>query len=148
MIHVRYNSGRIPALVVAASPFDFGGWEKYRRLIFLAGAAHPHRLSSRCDMWVTCERRPTIRPPTLISPPTSHRPPPSIMTTLEPWAVGGSPTNVEYHPATATMLNADIEVAPVKAVFESIIAILTLVKVRFLLFPLLHPLIGDTTRAR
>ena len=80
------------------------------------------------------------------------------MTTLEPWAVGGSPTNVEYHPATATMLNADIEaltafkdtieVAPVKAVFESIIAILTLVKVRFLLFPLLHPLIGDTTRAR
>ena len=34
MIHAHYNSGRIPALVVAASPFDFGGWEKYRRLIF------------------------------------------------------------------------------------------------------------------
>ena len=62
------------------------------------------------------------------------------------------------HSVTTAVLNADIEtltafkdtieVAPVKAVFESIIVILTLVKVRFLLFPLLHPLIGDTTRAR
>ena len=80
------------------------------------------------------------------------------MTTLEPWAVGSSPTNVEYHLATVAMLNANIEaltafkdtveVAPAKVVFESIISIITLVKVRFLLFPLLHPLIGDTTRAR
>ena len=80
------------------------------------------------------------------------------MTTVEPWATGGSPPNIESRLATTTMLNADIEtliafndiveVAPVKAVFESIIAILTLVKVRFLLFPLLHPLIGDTARAR
>ena len=48
MIHVHYNSSRIPALVVAASPFDFGGWEKDRRLFFfLAGAAHPQTYSSR-----------------------------------------------------------------------------------------------------
>ena len=80
------------------------------------------------------------------------------MTTVEPRAIGGSLPNIESHLATTTMINADIEtltafkdiveVAPVKAVFESIIAILTLVKVRFLLFPLLHPLIGDTARAR
>ena len=79
------------------------------------------------------------------------------MVTPELWAVGDTP-NVEPHSVTTAVLNADIEtltafkdtieVAPVKAVFESIIVILTLVKVRFLLFPLLHPLIGDTTRAR
>ena len=52
MIHVHYNSGRIPALVVAASPFDFGGWEKYRRLIFFGWRCpfplllwHPFQLS-------------------------------------------------------------------------------------------------------
>ena len=34
MIHVHYNSGHIPVLIAAMSPFDFGGWEKNRRLIF------------------------------------------------------------------------------------------------------------------
>lgn len=80
-----------------------------------------------------------------------------MMTTVEPWAIGGTSPNIEPHLATVAMLNANIEtittfkdiieVAPVKAVFESIIVILTLVKVRFLLFSLLHPLISDTIRA-
>ena len=60
---------------------------------------------------------------------------------------------------TTTVLNADMEIlatfkdtieaTPVKAVFESVIGILTLVRVRFLvLFSFLHPLIGEATRMR
>jgi len=78
------------------------------------------------------------------------------MTTPEPRAVGDILTNVGHHETTA-VLNADIgtlaafkdavESAPVKAVFESIVGILILVRVRLLTpFPLSHPLIGDTTR--
>jgi len=74
------------------------------------------------------------------------------MATPEPWAVGDNP-----HEATTAVLNADIETLtalkdtiesiPVKAVFESVIGILTLVRMRLLTpFPLSHPLIGDVTR--
>jgi hypothetical protein len=56
------------------------------------------------------------------------------------------PPNVESHSATTAALNADIEtltaakgtleIIPVKVVFESVIVILTLVRVRVPVFPL------------
>ena len=62
------------------------------------------------------------------------------MTTPGPWAVGDIPTNVAQHETTTAVLNAEIETLttfkdivesiPVKAVFESVIGILTLVRVR------------------
>jgi len=81
------------------------------------------------------------------------------MTTPESWAVGDTPPNIEHQPAITAVLNAEIntltvfkdsiESTPIKAVFESVIAILTLVRVRFpVLVPLLHPLISGTTRTR
>ena len=81
------------------------------------------------------------------------------MTTLNSWAVGDIPPNVSNHSTTTSALNADIETlaafkdvvetTPVKAVLESVIGILTLVRVSLLvLFPFLHPLIGGTTRTR
>ena len=61
------------------------------------------------------------------------------MTTPEPWAVGDIPTNVAHHETMTEILDADIgtltafkdtvESAPVKAVFESAIGILILVRV-------------------
>lgn len=81
------------------------------------------------------------------------------MATYELWAVGGAP-NVEHHLTTAATLSADIETlktfedtveaAPVKAVFESVIVILTLVRVRFLvpLTPCIRVLIGAMTRTK
>jgi len=79
------------------------------------------------------------------------------MTTPEPWVVGDVPTNVAHHETTTAELNADIgtlaalkdtlESAPVKGIFESVISVLTLVRVRLSIpFLLSHPLIGDTTR--
>lgn len=79
------------------------------------------------------------------------------MTTPEPRAVGDIPPNVESHSATTTSLNTDIdtliafentaEAAPVKAVFESVTTVLTLVGVGlFIPFKILHALIEDTTR--
>lgn len=63
----------------------------------------------------------------------------------------------DYHSATTTALNTDIqhfttsrcmvEVSPVKTVFESVVAILTLVRVGFpVQFLYFHLLIGDRTR--
>jgi len=81
------------------------------------------------------------------------------MTTPKPWAVGDTPLNVEHQPAITSVLTAEIktltdfkdiiESTPVKAVFESVITILTLVRVRLLvLFPFLHALISGTTRTK
>ena len=80
------------------------------------------------------------------------------MTTSEPWVVGDAP-NIQSLSVTIAILNADIETfaafndtvepTPVKAVFESVIVILTLVRVGFLvLFRISYSLIGDTTRTR
>ena len=80
------------------------------------------------------------------------------MAASEPWVVGDTP-DVELHSVTTAMLGADIETlaafkdtiqpTPVKAVFESVIGILTLVRVRSLvLFPFLRSLIGETNRTR
>jgi len=80
------------------------------------------------------------------------------MTAPKPWAVGDIPTDVAHH-STTTTLSADIEIlntfksivefTPAKAVFKSVIVVLTLVRVRFLVpFPFLHPLISSTTRTR
>jgi len=81
------------------------------------------------------------------------------MATLEPWGADDIPSTIEHHPAMTAILNTDIETLtafkdtlkanPVKPIFESIIAILTLVRVRLLvLFPFLHSLTGNTVRTR
>ena len=76
------------------------------------------------------------------------------MTTPEPPAVGDIPTVAVHHATTTTVLNAETKTLtvlnativpePVKAVFESVIVILTLVRVsvRIVLFLFLHQLIG------
>ena len=81
------------------------------------------------------------------------------MATIEPGAVGDVPTNIADHSMTTTALSADIEIlatfkdivesTPVKAVFGSVIGILTLLGVRFLvLFPFLYPPTGSVIRTR
>ena len=81
------------------------------------------------------------------------------MTASQLLADGDTPPDVEDRSAITAELNTDIqtltvfkgtvEAAPAKAVFESIIVILTLIRVRFLtLFPLSCPLIGSTIRMR
>jgi len=81
------------------------------------------------------------------------------MATLEPWEVDDIPSTIERNPAITAILNTDIETLtvfkdalkanPVKTIFESIIVILTLVRVRSLvLFPFLHSLISNTVRTR
>ena len=98
---------------------------------------------------------PTIQLPT-VSSLVPHRPPRSVMTNPEPWAVDDTPTDVANHKAITAVLNADIETltafkdvvgsTPVKAVFESVIGILTLVRVRFLvLCSFSRQLIGSMT---
>ena len=81
-----------------------------------------------------------------------------IMAALEPWVGGDIPPDVASHSTTTAVLNAGIEIlttskdtadstTPVKAVFESAIVILTLVRVRPpVRFPLSHPLIDNMTR--
>jgi hypothetical protein len=69
------------------------------------------------------------------------------------------PPNVESHSATTAAFDADIgtltaakdtlEIIPVKVVFESVIVILTLVRVRVLiLLPCLYSLLDNTIRTR
>ena len=69
----------------------------------------------------------------------------------EPWAFGDAPSDTDSHSETIATLNADIQslvtskeiirIAPVKAAFDSVIAVLTLVSVRFLVpFSLFQPL--------
>ena len=81
------------------------------------------------------------------------------MTTFEPWEVDGPTHNPESNSATTAVLNVNIEtlraskntveITPAKAVFESTIAILTLVRVRVPApLPLFRSLICDTTRTR
>jgi len=90
--------------------------------------------------------------------PSPH-PSPGTMATPESWGVDGIPSTVEHRPAitatlnthieTLTVLKGTLEATPIKPVFESLIVILTLVRVRLLvLFPFLHSLIGDTVRTR
>jgi len=79
------------------------------------------------------------------------------MATLEPWGADDTPSTIENHPAVTAILNTDIETftafkdtlkdTPVKAIFESIIVILTLVRVRLLvLFPSLRSIIDSAVR--
>jgi len=81
------------------------------------------------------------------------------MATLEPCGVDDIPSTIECHLAITAILNTDIETFtvfkdtlkanPIKSIFESIIVILTLFRVRLLvLFPFLHSLIGNTVRTR
>ena len=69
------------------------------------------------------------------------------------------PLNAESHSVTTTVLNTNIatltafkgtlKASPVKAVFESVIVILTLVRVRVLVpFPFLHSSIDNMARTR
>ena len=79
------------------------------------------------------------------------------MATLEPWEVDDICSTIEHYPAVTAILNTNIETftafkdtlkdTPVKAIFESIIVILTLVRVRLLvLFPSSHSLIDSAVR--
>jgi len=81
------------------------------------------------------------------------------MSTFESRAIDNTPSAVEHHSAIATMLNTDIEIfttfkdtlepTPIKAVFESITVILTLVRVSILaVFLFLHSPIGGVARTR
>jgi len=96
-------------------------------------------------------------------PTVPHQPPPHpqpyTMATSKSWGVDGLPSAVEHYPAIITILNTDIETltalkdklkdTPVKPIFESIVVILTLIRVRLLVFPsFLHLLIGNTVRTR
>ena len=92
--------------------------------------------------------------------PFPHHPPSCIATTSGPRTAHDMPPNVGSHSTTTAALNADIEtltatkdtletIPRVKAVFESVIGILALVRVRAsVLFPFSHLLIGDATRTR
>lgn len=79
------------------------------------------------------------------------------METSDPWTGRDTILNIGCDPETTIAMNADIkslatlkdtfEPAPVKGVFESVVGILTLVKVGFpVRFSLLDLLIGGTTR--
>ena len=79
------------------------------------------------------------------------------MATSEFLGVDGMPSTIEHDPEITTILHTDIETltiikgtlkdTPVKTIFESVIVILTLVRVKFLVFlPFLHSLIGNTIR--
>jgi len=81
------------------------------------------------------------------------------MATSESRGVDGIPCAIEHHLTITAILNTDIEIltalndtlnaTPIKSIFESTIAILTLVRVRLLvLFLFLHSLIGNTVRTR
>ena len=81
------------------------------------------------------------------------------MTTPKPWAVGDPLPDPEHHSMTVAALSAGeeylaavkdtAETTAIKTVLESIVNILTLVRVRmFVLHPFLRPLIGDTVRTR
>ena len=81
------------------------------------------------------------------------------MATFEPWGINDILSAIEHRSAVTATLNTDIETltafkdtlnpTPVTPIFESIIVILTLVRVRLLvLFPFPHSLIGNTIRTR
>ena len=91
--------------------------------------------------------------------PDPRHPPHYTMNASEPLADGDTPPDVESRSATTAVLNADIgtltafkdivHATPVKTVFESVIVILTLVRVRFLtLFQSSCPLIGNAIRMK
>ena len=78
------------------------------------------------------------------------------MTTPQPWVVGDTHPNVESRSASTAAFNADIGalnaakdaigISSAKAVFESVIGILALVRVRFVPALLLRLLIERATR--
>lgn len=79
------------------------------------------------------------------------------MATSEFLGVDDMPSTVEHDPGIIAILHTDIETltvikdtlkdTPVKTIFESVVVILTLVRVKFLIFlPFLHSLIGNTVR--
>ena len=79
------------------------------------------------------------------------------MITFEPWAVCSTSPNIESRSTTTAMLNTDIQTltvfknttkaTAVKAIFESAVVILTLVRVRlYVPFQFAHKLIGGMTR--
>jgi len=78
---------------------------------------------------------------------------------FEPWVVGDPSPNVGSHSEATPALNADIEILtvakdtleiiPVKALFESVIIILGLVRVMVIvLLPFFYSFLGDTVRTR
>jgi len=86
-------------------------------------------------------------------------PSPCTMATLEPWGIDDISSPIEHHPAITVILDTDIEThtafkdtleaTSIKPIFESIIAILTLVRVSLLvLFPFLRSLISNTVRTK
>jgi len=87
-----------------------------------------------------------------------HRPPPRAMTIPEPWAVGYTPPNVEHQPTITAVLNAAIKTLTVlKDTIESTREGSVRVCYRDpnsrpgkapCSVPVLHPLIGGTTRTR
>ena len=90
---------------------------------------------------------------------TPRCPPSCIMITFELWAIGDTPPNVGSHSAATATLNTDIgtltaaketlEIIPVQVLFESVIFILGLVRVRVtVLLPFLYSTLGDTVRTR
>ena len=76
---------------------------------------------------------------------TPHCPPSRIMTTFESWPAGDTPPNFGSHLAATAALSADIgtltaakdtlQIIPVKVLFESVIVILGLVRVRTTVLP-------------
>jgi len=81
------------------------------------------------------------------------------MATSEPWAIGDTRTNIEPHLSTVAVLNAGIEtltvtknvveISTVRVVFESVVAILTFVRVRVPdPPPSSYPLINGVIRTR
>lgn len=78
-----------------------------------------------------------------------YRPPHYSATTFEPYTIGGMPPDIRARSVTIAGLNADVkilaaaqeslEVVPVKAMFETVIAVSVLVMVRvFSLTPFLR----------
>ena len=106
---------------------------------------------------------PTTQLSTVLTPtPRPHCPPHCVMTTLESWAVGDISPDILDSSMTTAVLNASIETltalndvvetTSMREVFNSVIVILTLVRVRLLVpLPLLYPLIligGDQDKIR
>ena len=81
------------------------------------------------------------------------------MATLEPWSVDDIPSTVEHRSAIAAILSTDIETlttfkdtlnaTPARPIFESIVVILTLIRVRLLVPPpIMRSLTNNTVRTR
>ena len=94
-----------------------------------------------------------------VAPHQSHPPQPCSMPASVSWAAGDPTPNLKSNSTMTVALDgyiealtaakSTVEITPVKAVFESTIAILTLIRVKnIILFLFSHPLIRGTTRTR